>query len=463
MAAGDAASRTLVASLAEGGGSWAHSHGSPAASHNVESVITGPHMTTDSTPRHARHGDPAELVSFEDHRRDILDRLLPLDPVAVDLRDAHTCTLARDVVANGALPAFANSAMDGFAVRAADAGEDARLAVVGEVAAGGGELPNVGAGQAVRIMTGAPLPPGADAVVPVEAADEEAGSVLVREGAQPSAHVRPAGEDVAAGDRILRGGRRLSAADVGMLAALGHGRVLVHRRPRVVVLSTGDELVEPGRPLEPGRIHDANSFTLTAMARNADAIADRRPIVPDEPQALRDAFEDACAEADLLVVSAGISAGRYDHVKGILAELGDVAFRKVAMKPGMPQAFGFLTPDPARPVPCFGLPGNPVSAAVSFEVLVRPAVHRLQGRSDGERLRLAVTALETIHSSAHKTEFVRVLLRHDDQGSLGVRPAGAQGSGILRSMVDADGLGVIPAGCSRIDAGQPLAVDLTRE
>lgn len=417
-------------------------------------------MTTDSTARPTHHDDPAELVSFEAYRRDVLDRLLPLGPVAVDLHDAHARVLARDVVAEASVPAFANSAMDGFAVRAADAVEHAQLTVVGEAAAGSGDPPAVGAGQAVRIMTGAALPPGADAVVPVEAADEEAGRVVVRTAARPSAHIRPAGEDVAAGDRVLCAGRRLRAADVGMLAALGHGRVRVHRRPRVVVLSTGDELVEPGRPLGPGQIHDANSFALTAMASSADAVADRRPIVPDEPQDLRDAFGEARADADLVVASAGVSAGRYDHVRGVLAELGDVAFRKVAMKPGMPQAFGFLAPGSSRPVPCFGLPGNPVSAAVSFEVLVRPALARLQGRSDDGRLRLTAVADQAIRSSAHKVEFVRMTLSHGQDGSLRARPTGAQGSGVLRSMVDADGLAVVPVGCGRVEAGQPLAVDL---
>lgn len=412
---------------------------------------------------HRHHDAPEELVPFDQYRDDVLSRLAPLEPVTVDTLDAHGCVLAEDVLADAPIPAFANSAMDGYAVRAADAVDDAQLTLVGEVAAGGSGLPDVGAGQAVRIMTGAPVPPGADAIVPVEAADEEAGVVLVRAGAEPSAHVRPAGEDVAAGDRVLRAGRHLGAADVGMLAALGHGRVRVHRRPRVVLLSTGDELVEPGKPLGPGQIHDANSFTLAAMAADADAVADRRPIVPDEPQALRDAFEEARADADLLVTSAGVSAGRYDHVKGVLAQLGDVAFHKVAMKPGMPQAFGFLAPDSSRPVPCFGLPGNPVSAAVSFEVLVRPALRRLQGRAGGERLRVTAVADEAIHSSAHKVEFVRVVLSRDPDETWHARPTGAQGSGILRSMVDADGLAVVPVGRSRVDAGQPLAVDLIRE
>lgn len=420
-------------------------------------------MATDSTARHTHHDDPDELVAFDEYRGGILSRLEPLEPVTLDTLDAHGCVLAEDVLAESPIPAFANSAMDGFAVRATDAVEGVQLSVVGEVAAGSGELPEVGARQAVRIMTGAALPPGADAVVPVEAADEEDGRVVIRAAARPSAHVRPAGEDVAAGDLVLRAGRRLRAADVGMLAALGHGSIPVHRRPRVVVLSTGNELVEPGTPLEPGQIHDANSFTLTAMARTANAVADRRQRAPDDPGALRDVFEEASTEADLLVTSAGVSAGRYDHVKGVLAQLGDVAFHKVAMKPGMPQAFGFLGPDSPRPVPCFGLPGNPVSAAVSFEALVRPALHRLQGRVDGERVRVAAVAEEAIQSTAHKVEFVRVMLARDQEGTLRARPTGSQGSGILRSMVDADGLAVIPVGCGRVDAGQSLAVDLLQE
>lgn len=248
-----------------------------------------------------------------------------------------------------------------------------------------------------------------------------------------------------------------------MLAALGHGTVTVRRRPRVAVLSTGDELVEPGLPLGPGQIHDANSYTLTAMARQADAVADRYPVVADEPRALRDAFAEAAAHADLVVTSAGVSAGRHDHVPAVLADLGDVAFRKVAMKPGMPQAFGFLAPNSARPVACFGLPGNPVSAAVSFEVLVRPGLCRLQGRADLDRTRVTAIADQPLSSSAHKVEFVRVVLGHDDDGAWRARPTGSQGSGILRSMVDADGLAEIGVGRTRVEAGDALAVHLIRQ
>lgn len=411
---------------------------------------------------HTHHDDPGELVPFERYRGDILARLQPLAPAELTLLEAHGCVLASDAVAEAPIPAFANSAMDGFAVRAADAVEGAELTVVGEIAAGSGELIPVGAGEAVRIMTGAALPPGADAVVPVEVAEDADTSVVIRTPPEPSAHVRPAGEDVAAGDVVLRAGRTLAAADVGMLAALGHATVWAHPRPRVAVLSTGDELVDPGTPLGPGHIHDANSFTLTAMARDADALGLRQPIAPDDRQALRAAFEKAVDQADVLVTSAGVSAGRYDHVKGVLAELGDVAFSKVGMKPGMPQAFGFLAADSARPVPCFGLPGNPVSAAVSFEVLVRPALRRLQGRTDLERPRVTAVAEEPIRSPAHKIEFVRVVLTRDDDVWY-ARPTGAQGSGILRSVVDADGLAEVPADRTRVEAGERLVVRVTGE
>lgn len=410
---------------------------------------------------HHSHGDPSELVALPDYRRDVLARIGPLEPIELRLLEAHGSVLAEDVVAPAPVPGFDNSAMDGFAVRAGDTGEAVTLDVVGEVAAGAGDLPTVGAGQAVRIMTGAPLPPGADAVVPVEEVEETDGRVRLRAAAQPYAHVRPAGEDVGEGDTILKAGRRLRPADVGMLAAVGRALVRVHPRPRVAVISTGDELVEPGLPLNPGQIRDANSYTLTAIAREAGATAFRQSIVPDDRRALSEAFEGALSHADLLITSGGVSAGRYDLVKQVLADLGDVAFTKVGMRPGMPQAFGFLSGStrPGGPIPCFGLPGNPVSAYVSFEVFVRPAIRRLQGRTDLNRPRLQAVLEGEVRSPAHKVEFVRVVLRQGPDGWR-ARPTGDQGSGILRSVVDADGLAEIPADRTHVPAGEPVVVHL---
>lgn len=413
---------------------------------------------------HHSHGDPAELAPLADYRRSVLARVEPLEPIELRLLEAHGSVLAEDIVALGPVPGFDNSAMDGYAVQAGDAEAGAALQVVGEVAAGTGDLPRVGPGQAVRIMTGAPLPPGADAVVPVEDTEERDGRVHLHAGATRSAHIRPAGEDVAGGDQILATGRRLGSADVGMLAAVGRSLVRVHPRPRVAVISTGDELVEPGAPLGPGQIRDTNSYTLTALAREAGATAFRQAIVPDDERALVEAFDGALTHADLLVTSGGVSAGRYDLVKKVLADIGDVVFTKVGMRPGMPQAFGFLEGQAHQgpPIPCFGLPGNPVSAYVSFEVFVRPAIRLLQGRTDLNRQRVRAVMETAVRSAPHKVEFVRVQLRDGPTGWT-ARPTGEQGSGILRSLVDADGLAEIAEDCTAVAAGDPVVVHVLAE
>jgi molybdopterin molybdotransferase len=306
------------------------------------------------------------------------------------------------------------------------------------------------------------VPEGADAVVPVEVADEAGGRVRLRSAPRAGDNVRPAGQDVRAGEQVLPRGRRLSPADVGMLAAVGHTTVLVYPRPRVAVVSTGDEVLEPDAPLRPGAVRDSNSYALTALARDAGADGVRYKVVPDDPKALREAFEGALAAADALVTSGGVSAGRYDHVKVVLAELGDVRAVKVGMQPGMPQAFGFLGPEHSR-IPCFGLPGNPVSAFVSFEVFVRPALRRMQGRRDLNRPRVTAVLEEEVSSPPHKVSFLRVRLRNNESGGWYARTTGPQGSVILRSLVDADGLAEIPADRTSMDAGEQVVVHLLRE
>ncbi len=418
---------------------------------------------------HHHHVDPNELVPLELYRREVLARITSLEPIKLGLLEAHGCVLARDVVAATDVPAFANSAMDGYAVRAEEVAEGGELKVVGEIAAGAVHLVEAGPGQAVRIMTGAPLPPGADAVVPHELTEFTGGSprpcevedrVRLRTSPRPGDNVRFAGEDVRAGETVLTAGRRLGAADIGMLAAVGLSSVLVHPRPRVVVVSTGDELAEPGAPLAPGQIRDSNSYTLTTMAREAGATAYRLPIVRDDPGALLQAFEGALAHADLVVSSGGVSAGRYDFVKDVLSQLGDVRFTKVGMQPGMPQAFGCVVRDRWHEVPCFGLPGNPVSAYVSFEVFVRPAIRRLQGRTDLDRPRVTAVLDGPVRSPAHKVSFLRVTLHRADDGVWHARSTGAQGSGILRSVVLADGLAEVPADVTEVPAGEGLVVHL---
>lgn len=407
-----------------------------------------------------------ELIPFATYRADVLARISALEPIEVGLAEAHDCVLAEDVAARHHLPPFPNSAMDGFAVRAEDAPQnlDRPLRIAGEVAAGAAILPEVGPGEAVRIMTGAPLPPGADTVVPVEQVeeDEAAGTVRVPADLRLGAHIRAAGEDVRAGETVLRSGRHLDAADVGMLAALGMPQVLVRPQPRVALIATGDELVEPGSVLGPGQIRDANSFTLTALVRETGATGFRHAIVPDDRRALTEAFEGALSHADLLVTTGGVSAGRYDLVKEILGQLGDVAAVKVAMRPGMPQAFGLLGRGAGRAVPCFGLPGNPVSAFVSFQMLVRPAIRRLQGRSDTGLPRITAVLEEPVRSAEGKTEFLRVRL-HRAGTEWYARSTGEQGSGILRSAVLADGLAELAPDRTNLAAGEHVPVHvLTR-
>ena len=402
---------------------------------------------------------PSELVSLEDHRREVLRRIVPLEPIQLGLLEAHGCVLAEDIVASGDVPGFANSAMDGYAVDSGSVVADQTYAIAGEVAAGARPDVPVGPGQVVRIMTGAPIPSGADAIIPVEMATEEGETVRFRVGARRGDHVRPAGGDVPAGTTVLTKGRRLGAADVGMLAAVGHTRVTVHPRPRVAVISTGDELMEPDAGLDVGQIRDSNSFTLTTMAREAGGLAFRSPVVRDDRRALADAFVGALTNADVLVTSGGVSAGRYDLVKEVLAQLGDVRFSKVAMQPGMPQAFGFLNPEGPHSIPCFGLPGNPVSAFVSFEVFVRPALRRLQGRTDLNRPRVNAVLEEPLSSPPHKVSFLRVRLRREGASWM-ASLTGSQSSGVLRSAVEADGLAEVPVERTQLQAGESVVVHL---
>lgn len=404
----------------------------------------------------------AELAPLDRYRTQVLTRIHALDPIELGLLEAHGCVLAEDVAAPAAIPAFASSAMDGYAVADEDRLAGSSAVVVGESAAGSPASAPVAPGRAVRIMTGAVVPAGTGAVVPVEHVHEDGDRVTLTRDVPTGAHVRPAGEDTAAGAVVLPAGTKLGAAQVAMLAAVGRRRVQVHPRPRVVVLSTGDELVDPGGELGPGQVHDSNSYLLTALVRETGALAFRHPIVRDDRSALRDALEGALVQGDLLLTSGGVSAGRYDLVKEVLAELGDVRFTRVGMQPGMPQAFGFLGRDPATAVPCFGLPGNPVSAFVGFEVFTRPAIRRLQGRTDLNRPRVTAHLDEPVRSPEDKVSFLRVTLRRDGT-TWRARPTGPQGSGLLHSVVAAHGLAEVPADRTDVAAGEPLVVHLLVE
>ena len=376
---------------------------------------------------HVVQGEP--LTSVEDHLADILGTIRPLAPTELGLGDAYGLVLAEDVAAATPLPSFDNSAMDGYAVRvedvaAASAENPVTLPVVAEVAAGDTGAYALPPGTAIKIMTGAMLPHGAEAVVPVELTDGGASRVAIRQTVDFGQSVRLAGGDAKAGEVLVTAGTMLRPMHIAVIAAAGRGTVLVRPRPRLVVLSTGNELAEPGTPIIPGRIWDSNSFMIAAAAREAGCLAYRHAILPDNPEEVLPAIQDQLLRADLLVTSGGVSmGGEHDVVKAALQQLGTIRFRKVAMQPGMPQGFGTVAPpesaapegsrggllsrlagrgevpeSPVTPgeherVPIFTLPGNPVSAYVSFQIFIRPAIGALQAY-DGlglERIRAEVT------------------------------------------------------------------------
>lgn len=439
--------------------------------------------------------------SVDEHLEDILRSIRPMEPIELKLLDAQGCVLIEDVIVPAALPPFDNSSMDGYAVRIADvegASEEfpSVLTVVGDVAAGTGDLPSVAAGQTARIMTGAPLPPGAEAVVPVEWTDGGTGDgpadsmparstslvgalgeIRVYRPVTAGQYVRAQGSDVQAGTVALTAGTVLGPPQIGLLAAIGRGAVKVRPRPRVVVISTGSELVPPGEPLGPGQIHDSNSFVLTAAAHDAGAIAYRVGSVTDDAEGLRAVIEDQLIRADLVVTSGGVSVGAYDVVKEALSRVdafggaggeGDeesdgardgVEFRRLAMQPGKPQGFGLIGPDRT---PILTLPGNPVSAYVSFELFVSPALRALMGH-DPARRKAVPARLESdsgLTSPEGKRQFLRGFYtppeKTDTPGT--VRPVGGAGSHLIAALAQANALIDIPEKIGEVSPGEEVTV-----
>ena len=392
---------------------------------------------------------------MDEHLADVLSVVTPLSALEVGLLDAHGCILAEDVVAPAPLPGFDNSAMDGYAVRIADlATVPAVLPVVGDVAAGPASPLRVQPGLCVRIMTGALLPPGADTVVPVEWTDGGIAQVRIDRAPEVGAFIRRAGEDVQHGELVLKAGSYLGSAQIGLAAAVGRGRLMVRPRPRVVIVSTGTELVEPGQSLAPGQIYDSNSMALTTACIEAGALAYRVGIVPDEGKKLLDILEDQLVRADLLITSGGVSVGAYDVVKEVLSRLGTVGFHKVGMQPGMPQGFGVIGPDRT---PVFGLPGNPVSALVSFEVFVRPALRRMLGAESLTRPVVSAITSTDLTSSLGKRSFLRVWIEVRD-GAYVVSPVSGSGSHLVAGLARANALAMVPEDVERIPAGSSVQV-----
>ena len=409
------------------------------------------------------------MLSVEEALQKILGYVHVLEVEEKPLLDALGQVLAEDVTAEFAIPPLDNTAMDGYAIRAIDTKgatpeNPKRLAVAGELAAGAVYEGELQPGTAVRIMTGAPMPHGADAVVPFEDTDEPSGrefgtsakpveSVAVFHAVKKGDDVRYAGEDIAAGARVITNGTLLQASHVGALAAMGRAAVRVIRRPVVAVLSTGDELVPLGRPLGPGQIHDSNTYSVSALVKESGGIPKVLGIAGDNVDALTAKIRGGL-DADMLLTSAGVSRGDYDIVKDVLAREGEIAFWTVRMKPGKPLAFGTFAGDAGR-VPHIGFPGNPVSSMISFELFARPAIFKMMGKTGWQRPTLRVVVEDRIANRDRRRIFARAVVSQRD-GRYYASLTGPQGSGVLTSMMSANALVVVPEDVPEVRPGDEL-------
>ena len=392
------------------------------------------------------------MRTVDEHLAEILRVVQPLAPLELGLLDAHGCVLAEDVVAPAAVPPYDTAALDGYAVRTPDvAAAPVVLPVVGDVVAGTASPLSVQPGLSVRISSGALLPQGADAVVPTAWTDGGVAQVRVDRPVPSGFGITRAGTDVVAGDVVLATGVHLGSPQIGLAAGVGRARVVVRPRPRVVVLSTGNELVEPGAPVGPGQHTDSNSLSLTTAAHEAGAIAYRVGIVQDDSRTLFDTLEDQLVRADVILLSAGYSVGSYDAVREVLARLGKVAFQDVAMAPGTMHGFGTIGPDQT---PVFGLPGDAVGAQVSFEAFVRPALRRMLGVPQITRPLVSARAGADLSSPPGRRSFVRAHLDVQD-GAYVVTPVT---SSPLAGLSKANALAVVPETVEHLPAGSPVQV-----
>jgi molybdopterin molybdotransferase len=399
------------------------------------------------------------LTTVDEHLANILKRISALPTYQQPLMDALGLPVAEDIHSPVSLPIFDNSAMDGYAVVFRDVAEASaerpvHLPVVGEIAAGQTRIFAMSPGTAVRIMTGAPIPQGCDAVVPFEWTDEGIAQVLIHRAPGLGEHVRRAGEEISKGDLLMPKGTMIGARQLGLLASVGFGQVPTPPRPRVVVLSTGSELVDPGTPLGRDSIFDANSYLLAAAAKSAGAIAYRVASVSDDPDSFSEAINDQLVRADVVVTSGGVSKGTHDVVKEVLRELGTVDFLEVAMQPGKPQGFGVIGEDAT---PIFTLPGNPVSSYISFEVFVVPALRKMMGREPYARPLVRASCTTDLTSMRGRRQFLRAQIATGPGGAT-VTPVGGAGSHLVAGLAGANALIVIAEDITRIEAGQPVPV-----
>src|SRR5439155_25793693 len=387
-----------------------------------------------------------EMISVEEALRIVLAQVQPLTPALVPLQDAQSLVMAESVLASEDMPPFAAAGVDGFAIRVADGVANRRY--LGEQMAGAVSGLQVEPGTAVRITTGAPVPPGTEAIVMVEVAEERDGEVVIHQLPKAGDGIRPVGQDIRAGELVLRAGTPLGPAEMGLLATTGKGSVLVHPRPRVAVYSTGDELSDVAAPLAPGKMRDSNRYALMAAVRAAGAEALSLGVARDDAREVGAKLDSALQQADAAISSGGVSMGKLDLVKPLLERRGTVHFGRVSMKPGKPLTFVTVGDKPV-----FALPGFPVSSLVSFELFVRPALLRMAGRRDVLRPRIQVTLAHAVQHDAARTEFQRAVATHRD-GQFVASTTGFQGSGRLLSLVGANVLLVLPLGRGDFQKGE---------
>ncbi len=390
---------------------------------------------------------PYPMISIEEALAHIQREVQVLQAIRLPFDQALGMVLAQDIVADEPMPPFAAAAVDGYAVIAAD-GPGLRR-IVGDQMAGYVASLRIEPGTAARVTTGAPIPAGADTMVMIEQTEERDGQVDIKaDRIEPGANVRPVGQDIEAGQLILARGTVLDPAELGLLATVGQTEVMVYRRPRVAVMSTGDEIVEPGETPGPGQIRDANRFTLMAAVRQAGAEPLDLGVVRDKKGLLEETIERGLAEADALLTSGGVSMGQLDLVKPYLATRGTIHFGRVKTKPGKPVTFATVD---GRP--CFAMPGFPVSALVSFEVFVRPALLKMAGYPQIYRPRQTVILAHRVKHGPDRTEFQRVMISRQTDGVLAASTTGFQGSGRLLSLHGANGLIILPHGHGDFEAG----------
>jgi molybdopterin molybdotransferase len=407
------------------------------------------------------HDSGEGMLSVDEARDKVLSSVRPLGTLQVPLTEAYGCVLAEDVVATHDLPSFASSAMDGFAVRASDVAgaspaEPVELKIVGRAMIGRRPESTVGGHEASRIATGAPIPAGADTVVPIENVEVGGEIVRIKEPAAEGRHIRPVGEDVRSGTVLVEAAKRLGAPELGLLANAGFPHPVVHPRPRVIVLSTGDELVPPTEEPQFGQVRDSNAYTIFGAVREAGAIPVLAGIVKDDVEQLKETLLVHEVQADAFISSGGVSVGERDVVKAAFFRRGELDFYRVAMQPGMPQGFGHI-----EGKAYWGLPGNPVSVFVSFELFVRPALMKMMGRTQLGRPEIAATLSEDVTGPEGKLQFARVVVSRSSDGWTAT-PTGPRGSNLISTVSRANGLAMIPVGTQTARAGSQVRVMVFR-